>query len=71
MSELLAAAHAVQRRYDEAFDQAVAKERRDLRSAIENHSSMPNNYWHERHAMARKVQAINAIVEVLEEARYG
>jgi hypothetical protein len=69
MSEFLDAALAVQHRYRQALDQAVAAEQRDLRAAIEDHSSMAHNYWHERHELARKVAAINAIIETLEELR--
>ena len=50
---------------------AMAREQQLLRSAVENHSSMPEHYWQERHMLMRKVEAINAVIEVLEEERHG
>jgi hypothetical protein len=64
---MIEAARTVQRNTLMALDKALKREQMELRQALEAHSSMPNNYWQERHQLQRKAQAINAIVEILEE----
>jgi hypothetical protein len=67
MTDLLMATRRLQRTLGDELIDAVTREQRLIRSALENHTSMPDNYWHQRHKLEQQVKAINAIVEVLEE----
>ena len=71
MNELLASAKEARDVYRTALNMAIDREQALLRTAIENHSSMPDNYWQERFRLTRKVEAVNALVEVLTEEQRG
>ena len=65
-TDLLNVARLVQRNYASKLLAAIDREQALLRTAIANHSSMPDNYWQDRFRLTRQVEAINAIIEVLE-----
>lgn len=71
MNDMLAASRNVRHTLTKALTLEIHREQNLLRSALENHSSVPDHYWQERHRLTRMVEAINAIVEVLEEERHG
>ena len=65
MDDLLDEAKALQANLYGNLARAVAREQEDVRSAVASRTSLPEHYWQERHKLACKVQAIDAIIEAL------
>lgn len=57
---------AVANKFIQEAKLALDAETADLTYCIENHVSLPDNYWHRRHLADLKVQMALAVMQALE-----